>query len=215
MSIPQADLVGCTCRPATELKSRQDCRRVNFYTEYELEVLRDDDEVVLYRARQPGNPVSVLALAVRDERSKAIVRLEHEYGLATVLDSGWAARPLMLDRQNSPTRLILEDYGGNPLMGSLGRPLELARFLRLSINLAMAVSQVHRHGLIHKDIQPANILVDAQDNVRLTGFGISSRLLRERQQPTPPETIAGTFAYMAPEQTGRMNRSIDTPTLLA
>jgi AAA ATPase domain/Protein kinase domain len=46
--------------------------------------------------------------------------------------------------------------------------------------------------------------------IRLTGFGIASRLVRERQAPEAPETIAGTLAYMAPEQTGRMNRSIDS-----
>ena len=50
----------------------------------------------------------------------------------------------------------------------------------------------------------------ADGEVRLTGFGIASRLPRERQTPEPPETIAGTLAYMAPEQTGRMNRSIDS-----
>ena len=70
---------------------------------------------------------------------------------------------------------------------------------------------MHQHGLIHKDIKPANILVDtASGEVRLTGFGIASRLPRERQAPSPPEFIAGTLPYMAPEQTGRMNRSIDS-----
>src|SRR6202012_4394129 len=57
----------------------------------------------------------------------------------------------------------------------------------------------------------ANILVDAaSDGARLTGFGIASRLPREHQPPAPPEVIAGTLAYMAPEQTGRVNRSVDS-----
>ena len=90
-----------------------------------------------------------------------------------------------------------------------GQPLELTRCLRVAIGLATAVGQVHRHGLIHKDIKPANVLVDDVGNVWLTGFGIASRLPRELQAPAPPEVIAGTLAYMAPEQTGRMNRSID------
>jgi hypothetical protein len=65
--------------------------------------------------------------------------------------------------------------------------------------------------LIHKDIKPANILVDAASGgVWLTGFGIASRLPREHQLPAPPEVIAGTLAYIAPEQTGRMNRSVDS-----
>jgi predicted ATPase len=83
--------------------------------------------------------------------------------------------------------------------------------LRLAIGTTVAVGKLHQRGLVHKDIKPANILVnDATGEVRLTGFGIASRLLRERQSPHPLETIAGTLAYMAPEQTGRMNRSIDS-----
>src|SRR5262249_6048411 len=75
----------------------------------------------------------------------------------------------------------------------------------------VAVGKLHQRGLVHKDIKPANILVNGPTGeVRLTGFGIASRLPRERQSPHPPETIAGTLAYMAPEQTGRMNRSIDS-----
>ena len=90
-----------------------------------------------------------------------------------------------------------------------GNRSEPGYFLRLAIAAAGALGQVHRRGLIHKDVKPANLLVDAAGNVRLTGFGIASRLPRERQTPAPLEVIAGTFAYMAPEQTGRMNRSID------
>ena len=93
--------------------------------------------------------------------------------------------------------------------GLLTAPLEAGRFLRLAISIVTALRKVHQRGLIHKDLKPANILVNANGEVRLTGFGIASRLPRERQAPEPPETIAGTLAYMAPEQTGRMNRSID------
>jgi serine/threonine protein kinase len=89
--------------------------------------------------------------------------------------------------------------------------MELSRFLRFAIGLAAALGKLHQQGLIHKDIKPANILVDsASGAVWLTGFGIASRLPRERQSAEPPEMIAGTLAHMAPEQTGRMNRSIDS-----
>jgi hypothetical protein len=107
--------------------------------------------------------------------------------------------------------LILEDPGGEPLDRLLGQPMELTRFLRLAVGLAAALGKLHQQGLIHKDIKPANILVNsATGAVWLTGFGIASRLPRERQSPEPPEVIDGTLAYMAPEQTGRMNRSIDS-----
>jgi PAS domain S-box-containing protein len=107
--------------------------------------------------------------------------------------------------------LILEDPGGEPLERLLGQPMELSRFLRLAVGLAPALGKLHERRLIHKDIKPANILVDvAGGGVWLTGLGIASPLPRERQSPEPPEVIAGTLAYMAPEQTGRMNRSIDS-----
>ena len=95
------------------------------------------------------------------------------------------------------------------LNSKIGAPMETGHFLPLAVAIAAAVKGVHQSGLIHKDIKPDNILVSETGEVQLTGFDIASRLPRERQLPTPPEFIAGTLAYMAPEQTGRMNRSID------
>ena len=81
--------------------------------------------------------------------------------------------------------------------------MELGRFLRLALGITAALGKAHQRGLVHKDLKPANILVDmASGQVRLTGFGIASRLPRERQTLEPPETIAGALAYMAPERPG-------------
>jgi serine/threonine protein kinase len=89
--------------------------------------------------------------------------------------------------------------------------MEVGHFLRLATGIAMALGKLHQRGLVHKDIKPTNILVNsATGEVRFTGFGIASRLSRERQAIEPPEALAGTLAYMAPEQTGRMNRSVDS-----
>ena len=79
------------------------------------------------------------------------------------------------------------------------------------LDFRVAIGHLHQRGIIHKDIKPANVLVNSvTGQCWLTGFGIASRLPRERQSPEPPEFVAGTLAYMAPEQTGRMNRSIDS-----
>ena len=138
-------------------------------------------------------------------------RLAHEYELRDELDSAWAARPLALALKGGRTALLLEDPGGEPLERLIGKPMEAGRFLRLAIGIAAASGEAHQRGLVHKDVKPANILVNCADGrTRLTGFGIASRLPRERQAPEPPEVIAGTLAYMAPEQTGRMNRSINS-----
>ncbi|MBV9891515.1 MAG: serine/threonine-protein kinase PknK, partial [Rhizobacter sp.] len=106
--------------------------------------------------------------------------------------------------------LMLEDAGGEPLERFMGNPMETGAFLRLAIAIARALGKLHQCGLVHKDVKPANILVNLETGeTRLTGLDLASRLPRERQAPDPPEFIAGTLAYMAPEQSGRMNRSID------
>jgi serine/threonine protein kinase len=138
-------------------------------------------------------------------------RLAHEHDLKNYLDSTWALRPLELVRDRGQTLLLVDYTGGEPLDRLVRQPMEIGQFLRISVALSGAIGQLHGRGLIHKDIKPANVLVDsATGRVRLTGFGIASRLPRERQPLEPPELIAGTLAYMAPEQTGRVNRSIDS-----
>src|SRR5260221_1679397 len=181
---------------------------MNQLSGYVFSLLREGD-IALYRGS--GNGLTPILLVAAENSSPGCVeRLEHEYALKSELDTDWAARPVALMRDNGRTMLVLEDSGGTPL-DRLGRPPDLSHFLRVAIPLAGALRQVHERGLIHKDVKPANILVNsATGAVKFTGFGIASRLARERQAPEPPETIAGTLAYMAPEQTGRMNRSVDS-----
>jgi predicted ATPase/signal transduction histidine kinase len=185
---------------------------VHGLSSYAFSLLRDGD-LALSRGSGTGLP-PILLVAAEDGSRACLKRLEHEYEIATQLDAAGAVVPLSLTHHEGRTVLVLEDPGGEPLERVLernpGHPLDLTRFLRIAIPLATALRRIHEHGLIHKDIKPANILVDeARGGVWLTGFGIASRLLRERQHPEFPEVIAGTLAYMAPEQTGRMNRSID------
>jgi PAS domain S-box-containing protein len=186
-------------------------------SEYMLETLRKDGEFILYRgrhARQTNvSPESVLVLTPISERPAlgTLRRLEHEYSLRTEQDPAWAVRPLALAPHKGRTMLVLSDPGGEPLDRLLGRPMELTQFLQLAIGLSAGLGQLHRRGLIHKDVKPANVLVDSTTGqVWLMGLGIASRVPREHQSPEPPEFIAGTLPYMAPEQTGRMNRSIDS-----
>lgn len=182
---------------------------------YVLVPLRESADFTLYRGRKHDDSSPVLAIALFEHPSpQSVRRLLHEYSLAAELDPAWAAKPLAITRHEGRTILLLKDPGGQPLDRILerdkGRPLDLTRFLSTAIGLARTLGQVHQQGLIHKDIKPANVLVDDTGNAWLTGFGIASQLPRERQSPEPPEFIAGTLAYMAPEQTGRINRSIDS-----
>src|SRR2546422_323103 len=186
-------------------------------SEYVFELLRTDEDLALHRGR-PGRPTAsgcrpiLLLRAVSEHPAPATLkRLAHEHSIERELRSAWAAQPAALTEHQGRTTLVLEDPGGKPLDGLLRAPMELGLFLRVAVGLASALRQLHAQGIIHKDIKPANLLVDtATGGVWLMGFGIASRLRRERQAPEPPEMIAGSLPYMAPEQTRRMNRSIDS-----
>jgi PAS domain S-box-containing protein len=181
-----------------------------------LEVLWEDGERVFCRLwRDEGEGYTHAFIPARSGAGhptlESINRLTREYELKDYLDPAWALRPVELVRDRGRTALVVEYAGGEPLDRIIRQPMETGRFLRLALALCIALGRLHGRGLIHKDIKPANVLVDSTTGqVWLTGFGIASRLPRERQPPEPPEFIAGTLAYMAPEQTGRVNRSIDS-----
>ena len=180
---------------------------------YVVEPLRKDENFILYRGRSRYDASQILVLSPLAEypAPEILKRLEHEYSLKLELDPTWATRPIAMARHWDRPVLVSEDPGGVPLDQLLGQPLEVAFSLRLAISLSRAIDQLHQRNIIHKDIKPANVLVNSDTGqCWLTGFGIASRLPRERQPPAPPEFIAGTLPYMAPEQTGRMNRSIDS-----
>ncbi|SOE87307.1 PAS domain S-box-containing protein [Burkholderia sp. YR290] len=186
--------------------------------ETSFEVLWEDSERILRRSwhnRADGAQYTVLEVVPVAEHAArgTLDRLTHEYELKDALSEAWAAQPLGLVRERGQIKimLVLKDPGGEPLDRLAGKPLGFETFMRLGVGIASALARLHECSLIHKDIKPANILADCvTGRAWLTGFGIASRRTREQQSPEPPESIAGTLAYMAPEQTGRMNRSIDS-----
>jgi PAS domain S-box-containing protein len=183
-------------------------------SDYVLELLREDEEFIFHRGHPryaEGPPVLLLAPASTHPAPQTLKKIEHEYSLRSELDPTWAVRPVALSHYEGRLALVLESPGGEPLDRLMQGPMELGQFLRIAIGLATALGQLHQRELIHKDLKPSHILVDsATAQVWLTGFAIASRLPRERQSPDPPEFFAGSLPYMAPEQTGRMNRSIDS-----
>jgi serine/threonine protein kinase len=117
----------------------------------------------------PRAVLVVLPATDRASRS-SLDRLTHEYELKDELDGAWALRPLELVHESGRTMLVLEDNGGEPLERLLVAPLHVGHFLHLATAIAETLGKVHRRGLIHKDIKPANILVDRTTGaVKVTG----------------------------------------------
>lgn len=168
-------------------------------------------DLLLYRVTRiaDGLPVLLKIPAASRPAPALLNRLEREFEMARDLDSSRIVRPLALERQAGNAVLVLAQGPVKTLASVLGRPLDIPTFLRIAIGITDALAEIHRHDLVHKDIKPEHVVLDDAGHVWLTGLGIVSRLPRERQTPDPPEIIDGTLAYMAPEQTGRMNRSID------
>src|SRR5262245_59924845 len=180
-----------------------------------FEVLWEDGERLysrIWRDPEGGRREFLVAQPCAEHPTPGTVsRLAHEYGLRDYLEHSWALRPLEFVQERGQMLLVFESTRARPLEKMIGQGLAVGAFLRLAIGVTHAVARVHQCAFSHKDIKATNILIDPETgDVRLTGFCLASRLLRERQTIEPPELIAGTLSHMAPEQTGRMNRSIDS-----
>ncbi len=159
-------------------------------------------------------PVLIKMLRQRHPARSEAARLRREYEIGAALDAAGALRYYALEPCSNGFALVYEDVGGESLAELLHREqLGLDRFLKLAVSLARALDQIHRRGVIHKDIKPQNVVIapDGQ-TTRFIDFGISTRIARESAAVDAPGRLEGTLAYMSPEQTGRMNRQIDYRT---
>ncbi|HLO86519.1 MAG TPA: AAA family ATPase [Nostocaceae cyanobacterium] len=147
-----------------------------------------------------------------------IVQLHNQYTITKNLDIPGIVKPISLEVYGNGYVLIMEDFGGISLKNYISDILDsglisLTEFLHIAIQITHTLHQLHTAGIIHKDIKPANILINpSTGQVKLIDFSISSLLPRETQQLQSPDVLEGTLAYISPEQTGRMNRGIDYRT---
>jgi predicted ATPase/C4-dicarboxylate-specific signal transduction histidine kinase len=178
-----------------------------------VETLRQDGEFVVSRARRTEGLPSWLLVSPTSERPgpESLAQLEQAYALRDELDSSWATRPLQLVQYRRKAALILSDPGGIFLDSFLARPMEPLSFLRIALGMATAVGHFHARDLIHRDVRPANVMVNpTTGGAWLTGFGVTMRLPGNRPISEAVGTVVGTLPYMAPEQTLRINRPVDS-----
>ncbi|GAB4290110.1 MAG: hypothetical protein Fur0025_24810 [Oscillatoriaceae cyanobacterium] len=166
----------------------------------------------IYRGtRQDGLPVIIKILGAVHPSLEDISQLKNEYEIAQILDIEGIVKPLDLLNYGHGLALILEDIGGESLKKYVEDGyLEIREFLEIAIQLATALGEIHDRRIIHKDVKLENIIINPQNKqVKIADFSIASRLEEEKTSYINPNQMEGTLAYMSPEQTGRMNRSID------
>ncbi|MUG98325.1 AAA family ATPase [Scytonema sp. UIC 10036] len=178
-----------------------------------IEVLYDGTTTCVYRALREPEQTSVIVKTLKAEYPtiQQLTQLKHEYQILQSLDIQGIVKPLALENYQNGLALILTDLAGETLKNFINSQIvDLSNFLNIAIQLANILSQLHQNNIIHKDIKPQNILINLQTGqVKIIDFSISSCLSKESQNPSDPNLLEGTLAYMSPEQTGRMNRSID------
>ncbi len=184
---------------------------------YELtEVVREGANTIIYRAiSQPARQPVILKI-LKDEYPtlEQITRIKHEYKIAENLAAAGIVKVYRLESYQNRLALVCEDFGGQSLKQLLeAQKLSLISFLGIAAQLVQALASLHQQQIIHKDIKPANIIINpATGIVKLTDFSVASRLSKETPQLCNPNSLEGTLAYMSPEQTGRMNRAVDYRT---
>jgi signal transduction histidine kinase len=114
----------------------------------------------------------------------------------------------LADAPPYPGSIVLVDAGG-PSAAELPKPPAVDDLVGLAVDLARAVAEIHRRGVMHRDIAPANIVVSGEGAPCLVDFALATLLAEVRPDFTHHSEIVGTLAYLAPEQTGRTGRPVD------
>jgi len=165
-----------------------------------MRAIRDSDGVAVILKR----------MITKSPTAADLARFRREYQLMRDINDTCVPRALDLLSLDGYWTIVTEDMGGRSLDGALAENIEIADILNLAMIIAAAVARVHQHHIIHKDLCPSNIVVsDDFQKVQIIDFGISAKLTQEEAFSTEVKLIEGTLAYVAPEQTGRMNRPVD------
>jgi len=176
---------------------------------------------LVYRGIRTRDQYPVVLKLLRNEYPtfNELVQFRNQYTIGKNLDFPHIVKALTLEVYHNSYALVMEDFGGVSLSTYLktatnetqpSQALPLAEFLQLAIQLTDIIHYLYQKRVIHKDIKPANILINPDTKqIQLIDFSIASLLPRETQEIQNPNILEGTLAYLSPEQTGRMNRGID------
>lgn len=177
------------------------------------EKIFESERSLVYRGIKNDDSASVILKVLRKEQvtPERIGRFHREFNIMQRLKGDDCIRAYDLIEFENSLAIVLEDFGGQSIAAALRqRPMPLPQFFPLAIKITQQLGDIHNENLIHKDINPGNIVWNQEsDAVKIIDFGLATSLSRENPQIRNPNVLEGTLAYISPEQSGRMNRAVD------
>lgn len=181
-----------------------------------LSKIYESSRSLVYRAERGSSGEAVVVKVLKDDfpLKEEVARYRQEYEIARSLSSERTIRPLALEKCRNALAIVFEDFGAEALdLLAAEKRFSLEEFLDIALKITEGIRVIHASNIIHKDINPSNILYRPDTGqLKVIDFGISTLLGRESPEIKNPNILEGTLAYISPEQTGRMNRSLDYRT---
>ncbi len=166
-----------------------------------------------------NTPVIIKVLQEDYPSPQELIRYKQEYAITRSLNLAGVIEVYSQQEYQRSLAIVLEDFGGESLEKWMKLspeayyPMPLPEFLSLAIKITEILGNIHSSNVIHKDINPGNIVLNPDTGqVKIIDFGISTRLTSNSTPLVHPHGLEGTLAYISPEQTGRMNRTLDYRT---
>ncbi len=181
-----------------------------------IQKIHESSNSRVYRGiREQDNQAVIIKILKEDYPTpEKIRRYKQEYHITHNLNLRGVVKAYSLETYQNTLMIIFEDFGGESLKNLMSyRRFTLEEFLEIAIAAAENLAELHAAHIIHKDINPSNIVFNPETNIiKLIDFGISLNFAKDPYLIEIPQILEGTLAYMSPEQTGRMNRTLDYRT---
>ncbi len=177
-----------------------------------LDELYQSEDSIVFKGYETANHQHVIVKILKDDfpSTNLLAQFNEEYNITNKYDLQNIRKVISKRKIQNKHVLILEYIDGVTVKEYIkDKPIDIINFLKLAIRFAEVLAEIHQAGIIHKDINPKNVIITTDNNIKIIDFGVATSIKRELQSHSNLYILEGTLSYISPEQTGRMNRSVD------
>lgn len=180
----------------------------------DLQKIYQGNQSTVYKGKDPNSRKEVVIKVLNSEfpTAQQVERLKNEYEFTRDLNIPGIRQVIGMDHQDGRVCLVFEHFGRQTLKEFIAVNHDAKSLIRIACQISHTLGEIHQRNIIHKDINSNNILINEKHEVRIIDFGLATRFTLKTQNLSNPEHLEGTLTYISPEQTGRMNRSVDNRT---